>query len=158
MPLKTLFGTFAAVYYLFFGPPVLFLFGGCSRYHRSRHGRWRWNSSLMKWHMMKGRRIWHVESLTVEYRYEALPVEIKNKFLFSYASLITGGRHYKLRGKIDDLPVIFNGISISTQPFLMKMYKKRNFNKNMGIFQHHTCSFEVCHFDPCQFFHCRGAH
>ena len=86
--------------------------------------------------MMKGRRIWHVESLTVEYRYEALPVEIKNKSLFSYASLITCGRHNKLRGKIDDLTVIFNGISISTQPFLMKMYKKRKFNKNMGIFQH----------------------
>ena len=103
----------------------------------------------MKWHMMKGRRIWHVESLTVEYRYEALPVEIKNKSLFSYASLITCGRHYKLRGKIDDLTVIFNGISISTQPFLMKMYKKRKFNKNMGIFQHLTRSFEVRHSDPC---------
>ena len=44
--------------------------------------------------------------------------------------LITRGRQYKLRSKTDDLMVTFNGISVSTQPFVMKMYNKRKFNKN----------------------------
>ena len=117
MPLKTLLGTFAAVYYFFLGllPEVssnvyrrsLLLL---RRFQRSRHVA----VALLNTDPLRLRRIrrakqaWHVESLTVEYRYEALPVEIKNKSLFSYASLITCGRHYKLRGKIDDL-VIFTG-------------------------------------------------
>ena len=48
--------------------------------------------------------------------------------------LIKRGRQYKLRSKIDDLMVTFNGISVSAQPFVMKMYNKRKFNKNMGFF------------------------
>ena len=44
-----------------------------------------------------------------------------------------------------------SGISISTQPFLMKMCKKRKFNKNVGIFQHLTCSFGILRCHPFSF-------
>jgi len=48
----------------------------------------------------------------------------------------------KLGGKIDDLTVILNGIS---------MYKKRKLKKNMGIFQHLTCSSGILRCDPFSF-------
>jgi len=51
--------------------------------------------------------------------------------------------------KNDDLTVNCDGISVLTQPFLMKMYKKRKFNKIwefFGILRAHFGFFPAIHF------------